>query len=123
MAISHFHPPDGVKAQRPTIGPAAGDDVLQLRFVDNSNTKLSNADFFVNNSLDGWSRGKLRILPDAEILTQPFRNATGIVIPEPSTLLLALPAILLILASARLAGRSPKPTTEHRIWQVDESAS
>ena len=67
---------------------------FSLLFFDNTATRLLGPSFFVNTSLEGWDGGELLI----ERGSSGGVFAEGTIIPEPGTLPLALPAIILVLA-------------------------
>ena len=79
----------------------AGGMIVVLAFFDNTTTQLATPrSFFVNESLEGWDGGVLSLYA---IDGGRSSLAAGVVIPEPSTLPLALAAIIGLIACRRLA--------------------
>ncbi len=65
-----------------------GNTSFALQFVDQTRTKLSNEDFFVPDTLDGWTAGQLYWREAAGVEDMQATMLSLVVIPEPSTALL-----------------------------------
>jgi hypothetical protein len=71
---------------------------IMLELLDTTRTRLSGEEFFVNQSLDGWTIARLSILT-----AQNWRPlATGTIVPEPTTAALLLPVIVAFVVCVRV---------------------